>query len=311
MIARMFFKGIYPAIVLSLALCGTAVAADDAAASTPYQTKHDAPLNGAAQRESQTDQYTRYRVEFDGISGDRVPAFLYIPNGEEKPRPAVLLQYGSGGNKSTFYIVAMGEQFAARGFVVLTIDVPNRGERRNRDKSGQSLWTALLASSGVLQQTMGDYSRAVDYLASRPEVDAERIGYAGISLGAITGIPFVAHDPRIKAVASIVGGANLLGMIKVPISKDVQAIASRLDPFYHVALIAPRPLLLLNVTQDQLIPRFFSESLHRAAGEHAKKIWLDTDHFFRGVDREKLLQTVIGFMQDSLMPAGDDAKQRG
>ena len=44
--------------------------------------------------------------------------------------PAVLLQYGTGGNKSTNYITELGRQFVARGFVVLTIDVPNRGERR-------------------------------------------------------------------------------------------------------------------------------------------------------------------------------------
>ena len=149
-------------------------------------------------------------------------------------------------------------------------------------------------------ETLGDYSRAIDYLSARPDVDADRIGYAGISLGAITGLTFVAHEPRVRAMASIVGGANFLGPLKVEIDADVRKSAERIDPFYHVAMIAPRPLLLLNATRDQLVPRFFSDQLHKAAGEHAKKVWLETDHFFTGVDRYAVLETVIDFMQENL-----------
>lgn len=270
---------------------------------TPYPVAHDAPLRPTRRLLYEEKDHRRYRVEFAGIQGDRVPAYLYVPKDGKRTHPAVLLQYGSGGNKDTFYIVALGKQFVARGFVVLTIDVPNRGERRVRDPNDtRGFWVRLLAGSGTLRQTMGDYSRAIDYLMSLPEVDHDRVGYAGISLGAITGIPFVAHDDRIRAMASIVGGGNFLGALKVPIAPDVQAIAEQIDPVYHVALIAPRPLLLLNVTHDQLVPRFYAESLHQAAGEQAKKLWLDTDHFFNGVDRFKVLDTVIDFMEQSLTP---------
>ena len=269
----------------------------------PYPVAHDAPLWPTRRLLYEEKDHRRYGVEFDGIKGDRVPAYLYVPKDGKATHPAGLLQYGSGGNKDTFYIVALGKQFVARGFVVLTIDVPNRGARRVRDPNdSRGFILRLLSGTGTLRQTMGDYSRAIDYLMSLPDVDHDRVGYAGISLGAITGIPFVAHDERIHAMASIVGGGNFLGALKVPIAPDVQAIAEQIDPFYHVALIAPRPLLLLNVTHDQLVPRFYAESLHKAAGEHAKKLWLDTDHFFNGVDRFKVLDTVIDFMEQSLTP---------
>ena len=101
-------------------------------------------------------------------------------------------------------------------------------------------------------------------------------------------------------MASIVGGANVLGMIKFEWSPETRAIAERIDPFYHVARIAPRPLLLLNATRDQLVPRFFGEALHEAVGEHANKVWVETDHFFRGVDRVAVMETVIEFMRASL-----------
>jgi uncharacterized protein len=293
------------------------------AEKTPYPTAHDAPLDAKAQPIEKTEVYTRYRVEFNGIRKDRVPGFLYVPNDGKPSHPAVLLQYGSGGNKKTGYIVALGQQFVGRGFVVLTIDAPFKGERR--PPRGERGWGALLKApapqagtgqaagdavetddqgdqGGRFQWYCGDYSRAVDYLLTRPEVDRDRIGYAGVSWGAITGITFVAHDPRVKAMASIVGGGNFMGFIadKVEMPAETVRAAKGFDPVYHVARISPRPLLLLNVTKDQLVPRFFAESLHKAAGDGAKKVWIDTDHFFQGIDRYAVLEDVITFLSEGL-----------
>src|SRR5204863_839471 len=148
-----------------------------------------------------------------GIKGDRVPAFLYVPKRKaDAPRtayPAILLQYGTGGNKNTNYIVGIGKQFVARGYVVLTIDSPNCGERKNKDKKASSILGKL--DPEQVMHYCGDYSRAIDFLVARPEVDKERLGYVGISWGAITGITFVAYEPRIKAMGSMVGGGNFIG----------------------------------------------------------------------------------------------------
>ena len=270
-----------------------------ATAPVPYPVAHDAPLDAKERVVEKADGYTKFRVEFNGIRKDRVPGFLYVPDDKQQKHPAVLLQYGTGGNKSTNYIVALGQQFVARGFVVLTIDAPYKGERKTRS---QKPWSAIFGEQGRFQWYCGDYSRAVDYLLTRSDVDPQRVGYAGISWGAITGVTFVAHDPRVKAMASIVGGGNFMGFIsdKVEMPAETVEAAKAFDPVYHVALIAPRPLLLLNVTHDQLVPRFFAESLHAAAGAGAKKMWLETDHFFQGVDRYAVLEDVIKFMSDSL-----------
>src|SRR5688572_9648856 len=111
-------------------LAETVFAEEPAAPSTqpsgdvaaPFQVDHDAPLHPAERIDREADAFSRFRVEFNGIRRDRVPGYLYLPKGDRQPRPAVLLQYGSGGSKNTNYIVALGEQFASRGFVVLTID---------------------------------------------------------------------------------------------------------------------------------------------------------------------------------------------
>jgi fermentation-respiration switch protein FrsA (DUF1100 family) len=161
-----------------------------------------------------------------------------------------------------------------------------------------------LSESGRFPWYLGDYSRAIDYLMTRPEVDRGRVGYVGISWGAITGITFVAHEPRVRAMASICGGGNLLGTLDnaADVTPEAKAAAERIDPVYHVKQIAPRPLLLLNGTHDQLVPRFFAESLHSAAGDgpSVTKRWLDTDHFFNGVDRYAVMGQVVDFMEQSL-----------
>lgn len=270
----------------------------------PFPVDHDAPLDPAQRVDTDADRYTRLRVEFNGIRKDRVPAFLYVPKDPQKTHPAVLLQYGSGGNKKTNYIVALGEQFVKRGFVVLTIDVPLHGERKTN--SASAITEVLADNSGRFPWYLGDYSRAMDYLVARPEVDKDRVGYAGISWGAITGLVFVAHEPRVKAMASIVGGGNWLGAIHAPLPEETRAQDRRIDPIYHVGLIAPRPLLLMNVTQDQLVPRFYSESLHAAAGDPPTTVkrWIETDHFFSDVNRYEVLDHVVGFMETGLASAG-------
>ena len=261
----------------------------------PYSVKHKAPLNAKISIKQRSNEFTTWRVEFDGIEGDRVPGFLYAPTSKTKKRPAVLMQYGTGGRKTSSYIVAFGKQFAAAGFVVLTIDSPQRGERRKkgyRDNLIRQMHPKKFA------QYCGDYSRAVDYLVSRSDVDVNRIGYVGISWGAITGVTFCAHDKRIKSVASIVGGGSfgtLLGHGGRVLSKYPS-----MDPVDHVAHIAPRPLLLINVTNDWVVPRVFATALHKAAGKGKKIVWLKTNHKFTTVNRRAMMGSVIKFMDSGL-----------
>ncbi len=293
-------------------LSAPATADDSTPVPRPYQIAPDAPLDAKQEVVADEDGFTKFRVEFNGIKGDRVPGFLYVPKNNAATRPAVLLQYGSGGHKGVDYIVSLGRQFVDHGFVVLTIDSPGRGERRSKEKRNTD-WLFSNEGRETFLQFLGDYSRAVDLLVSRPEVDRERIGYVGISWGAITGVTYVAHDPRIKAMCSMVGGGNFLSLAGILGNgdktngngstndpKDSKEKPVPIDPVRHVSRIAPRPLLMLNVTKDQLVPRPFAEALHKAAGDGSKIIWLETDHYFTGVDRDEVGETVIKFMEESL-----------
>jgi dienelactone hydrolase len=279
--------------------------------AAPYKTARDAPLKAEEKVVNEADDHTQYRVEFEGIKEDRVPAFLYVPKRKPKdpPAPAILLQYGTGGSKTTDYIVAIGKQFVSHGFVVLTIDAPGRGERRKKDKNAATGVLALLDGNDIMHYC-GDYGRAIDFLVTRPEVDKERIGYVGISWGAITGITFVAYDERVKAMGSIVGGGNFLAGYTPKAAEKAKLEGSKSpDPVFHVARIAPRPLLFINCKKDQLIMKPWAESLHKAAGEGSKVVWLDSDHYLKGLDRAAICDSVIEFMHKS-MPAAKGTEDK-
>lgn len=295
------------ALLTLLAFCGAATAQDrdktPAKIAPPYAIDHAKALEPKEEIVAEADDHVQYRVEFNGIKDDRVPAYVYVPKRKPKdktPLPAILLQYGAGGNKKTDYIVAIAKQFAARGYLVVTIDSPGCGERRGKEKDADPLGIGLMSNERVMH-FCGDYSRAVDYLCARADVDKERVGYVGISWGAITGITYCAYDPRIKAVGAMVGGGNFLGLYTPKsIEKAANAGSKSSDPVVHVARIAPRPLLFINVTKDQMILRMWAESLHKAAGPGAKVVWLETDHFFNGLDRAAICASVIDFMDKEL-----------
>jgi dienelactone hydrolase len=285
------------ALALLLACSPLQAAEKESQPPCPYATAHDAPLDVSEQILTTTDDYTLFRVEFNGIkAGTRVPANLYIPrkSGYKAPYPAVLLQYGTGGNKNTNYIVAIGKLAVERGLAVLTIDAPDRGERKGKEAPRINFLDTRFF------QYLGDYSRATDYLVSRKDIDAHRLSYVGISWGAITGVTYCAHDPRIAVVASLVGGGNFAGLIPGGAPKDLIEKTRAFDPYYHIAYIAPRPLLLVNVTRDQLVPRLLSESLQKAAPAYAKKVWLNADHFFNGVDRQAEAGSVLDWVIQNL-----------
>ena len=267
------------------------------AAELPYKVAHAAPLNASEKPLEENEKYSLVRVEFNGIAGDRLPGHLYLPRGKTGRRPAVLVQHGIGDKKQSEYIVQTCRLLAAQGVLALAIDAPERGERRTPGKKSASIFDTA-AVQDWFRQHCGDYSRAFDYLATRAEVDPERFGYIGFSWGAITGITYAAHDARVKAMVSIGGGGNLVGYLGVPAAPGSEAkTPPSLDPAHNIAAFAPRPLLLVNAKRDTIILAPFAQALHKAAGIGSKVEWYDTDHYFGGVDREKILQSIVDFMQ--------------
>src|SRR5207249_118121 len=120
-------------------------------------------------------------------------------------------------------------------------------------------------------QTVIDLRRAVDYLQSRQDVDSKKIGYLGFSQGGMVGGTFLGVEPRIAAaILAVPGGgfvdwAKKTGLWKTESAAAVEENAAVVDPIFFIGNFAPRPLLILSATRDELIPKFASEAIFNAA----------------------------------------------
>lgn len=211
------------------------------------------------------------RLEF-GSRGDRVPARLLLPPSGDGPFPWVLLQHGAGGSKDADYLDATAGPWARGGLAVLSIDFPLHGERhsaklseriveslarrelRDRDRS---LWTSFA------RQALADLGAALDAGAALAALDAERVAYAGFSLGSILGASFLGGDPRPRAAALALGGGGFT--------------PDEVDPVHRIGRFRG-PLLFVNARRDEAIPREATEALYAAAAEPKRIEWFDCTH---------------------------------
>jgi dienelactone hydrolase len=141
--------------------------------------------------------------------------------------------------------------------------------------------------------TAVDLRRAVDLIQTRPEVDKKRLGFLGISLGGIIGGLFAGNEPRLQAVALWAAGGNwgkLLATSQHPFATEfrktnkvtnadaLEKVFADVDPLSVITRIAPKPLLLINGTNDTIVPRACADLLFDAAQQPKQRILLPGGH---------------------------------
>jgi len=211
----------------------------------------------------------RYQVE----AGDWVPAYAFTPKGRTAPGPAVLCLHqhagqfhlgksepaGLAGDPEQFYAL----ELARRGYVTLTADFLCFEERRHPTLEGASYerfeFTRRLVEGSTLQAKMlFDATRGIDYLVSRPEVDARRVGCIGHSLGGQQTLFTTALDERIAAAAASCGFASYRTVFRGAINHNFSVYVPGLLRHGEVgdvlALVAPRPFLVAVGNADRIFP---------------------------------------------------------
>lgn len=224
--------------------------------------------------------YTRHRVVYDTAPDIAVPAYLLVPAGDG-PFAAVVALHGHGYGKDEIvgiewdggerrgdpgYQKDFALRLVERGFVVLAPEQVAFGERREPEAVAQgpdacscrkAAFHALMLGKTLLGLRVWDVMRAVDYLAQRPEVDAERIGCMGISGGGMTALFSAALDERLRAVV-VSGYLNTFraSILAVPHCECnyVPELLRDAEMYDIAGLIAPRPLLAEHGTEDSIFP---------------------------------------------------------
>jgi dienelactone hydrolase len=133
-----------------------------------------------------------------------------------------------------------------------------------------------------MTQAILDIRRASAWLADRNEIDGDKLGVFGISLGGITGALAATAEPRLRNICLVLAGGDI-GRVAwespelEPIRRgweerggsrdDFLTTMQAVDPAQYGANVRGRRILMLNAADDEVIPRACTESLWKAFGE--------------------------------------------
>jgi pimeloyl-ACP methyl ester carboxylesterase len=242
-----------------------------------------------------TDSLIIERGSIYSEQNERVPIVIYKPvKTGVTSFPAVIFLHGTGGNKDNGEVKPMLLDLAKRGIMAVAIDARFHGERITGGAHGSKEYvdaaTAAWHNTDPAKQThpflwdtVYDLWRLTDYLVTRPDVQADRIGMGGISMGGIEAWMAASVDARIKVVvpdiavqsfkwslsnnrwqgrANTIKGAHLQAAkdmgdtalnqrnVKAVWDKLIPGITGEFDCPSMLRLMAPRPLLILNTEND-------------------------------------------------------------
>ncbi|WP_020532518.1 alpha/beta hydrolase family protein [Flexithrix dorotheae] len=264
-----------------------------------YEYDFNLPLQESVDLISDSTDVNLYAIKFTSAHNKRVSGLFTVPKNYGNNLPVIILLHGLGDRKTVDYIEAGHQLFIDSGYAVLRIDIANHGERQENDyefdlKKGYKYWTR-----DIITQTVFDLRRSLDFLQTRGEIDPKRIGYFGISLGGIIGTIFCGVDNRVKVPVIALAGGNLSLMLGLDaFTEETKNFFSIIDPVNYVDQIAPRPLLMINAENDEVIDPLTSKLLFQAAEEPKKIIWYSSKH--RDLPVEKAYTAGISWFQKHL-----------
>lgn len=187
----------------------------------------------------------------------RVPGVLWTPEGATEPVPLVLLGHGGSGHKRDESRLERAHAYVRmHGIAAAAIDGPFHGERAAA--SGRQRY-----DEAVVDQMVGDWAATLDALLDLGEFDAERVGYGGVSMGTMFGLPFIVADGRVRCA--------VLGLCGLRSSAATEA-----SLFERLARDAPRlacPTLFLMQWDDELFERESVLALFGLLGAEDKRLY--------------------------------------
>ena len=159
----------------------------------------------------ETDDWRREKVTFAGVGGDRIIAYLYLPRRAAKPFQCINLIPGgdifwSRGAAEYAEWVLAAQIKAGRAVMAL---VPKYAVERPRDPDSVRPEVHTVGYRDMMVHWVKEYSIGLDYLATRGDIDMDKIAHLGFSWGAdAIGAVYAAIEDRYRSVIFIGGGIH-------------------------------------------------------------------------------------------------------
>ena len=251
-------------------------------------------------------------VETTSPANNMVHCEFFAPVGQQKEqRPAVIVLHILGGDFPLSRLFCMA--LAREGVAALFVKMPYYGPRRDPNIPRRMVSDDPQETVEGMTQAILDIRRATAWLAAQDNIDSKQLGVFGISLGGITGALAATAEPRLQNICLLLAGGDI-GRVAWE-SPELESVRRRfeqtgrsreefmelmrsIDPVTYAQNVQGRNVLMLNATDDEVIPRPCTESLWKAFGEPEIQ-WYPGGHYSVARHLPSALERVATFFASS------------
>lgn len=269
----------------------------------------------------EADGFDRERIEYRGLEGDLIPAFLFTPKGRDTLGGVVVFHQHNGefhfGKSEVAGDVgdkfqAFGPALARRGLAVLAPDSITFEDRRAAVQGVKpdfydwlqhynAMSYRLLEGDLLMRKCLDDAQRALSVLLEATGMDPRRVGVAGHSYGGYTALYHAAVDRRCR-FACVSGAvcsfeARRREGTGITLFETVPGLARQIDTHDVLSAIGPRPTLVVSGTGDKY-SRDADQVVARVTGDFITELRVDRGH---ALDRERfdaIVEWIVGQVSD-------------
>jgi len=253
-----------------------------------YTLKHQKTLDALKVRVWTLTFPSPYRSKHP--ENNTVHAEYYQPMGDG-PYPGVIVLDITGGNQMLSRHIS--NHLARHGVAALFVQMAYYGPRRPPGSKLRLLSNDIKHTAEAVTQTVQDLRVATAWLASRKEIDPQRLGITGTSLGSFLSALTGEMEPRLGRVCVLLGGGNFVdGYAKHPLlaptvmalellgykREGLRRLIAPIDPITCAEKLKDRKLLILAASHDEIVPPSMAQMLWEASGKQ-KIVWYPTGHY--------------------------------
>jgi dienelactone hydrolase len=250
-------------------------------------------------------------------ANDTVRGDLYVPMGSG-PHPAAVVLHGLFAMADARFERSLALTLARSGYVVAFMDLPFHRRRTPSGSSNGGLFihADLDRTRANVWQAASDASALARWLQGRPDVDPRKVGMVGVSMGGFITHLVMGLNSRIQSGVTFVAGGDVAGLLWKSNAGVARVVRKRLtdagidreetarrlaevEPTAYAACNGPRSVLLVNATDDLIVPRSSADAMARAL-KSPPQLWLSTNHFGIVLFPDRLGRLTRDYLDDTL-----------